>query len=519
MLEIAFRPDAASPEPLYRQLAGYLRGLVAAGRLAPGERLPATRELAAGLGIGRNTVCRAYEILVDDGVLASHVGQGSFVTAQARPALRALRGGSEEAGQGASAPASFAWEGLIAARLSRIQLPRAGRGLSRELRAAGGSTRFDFVGGRVDADALPVGDLRRAWSRAFSDDPSLLSRPVDPRGLPVLRERIAQSLVARGIECDAEDVLVVDGIQQALDLVARSLVDPGDAVVVEEPGYFGATLAFRAAGARVVGIGVDAEGIRVDELARVLRARRAKLAYVTPSAQAPTGAVLSERRREALLELSDSHKLPIFEVDYDSELRFGSPPLPALKTRDPAGRVIYAGTFSKALFPGLRIGYVVAARPLLARLAMLRIVGDPGSDVVAQLALAELLSSGALERHVRRIRRLHAHRRDAMLSALERHMPEGTRFSPPRGGHQVWIELPAQVDPEALQRAAREEGISYVAGDFWGGDAGTADGPARFASFLSLAFVNQDEQRIEEGVALLGKLVAAQTSDRVRLAR
>lgn len=492
MLELAFRPDPVRSEPIYEQLAGYLDELIAAGRMVAGERLPASRELAAQLGVSRNTVCHAYQLLTDRDVLSSHVGQGTFVAARAVSV--ADRAASAEA---EPPPArGFAWEGLVADRNHRLVLP------TRFGPLRGGA--FDFHGGAVDPALLPVAELRRAWSRALESSVDVLSRPMDARGLPALREEIALSLVARGISCEPDEVLVTSGVHQAFDLVARTLLDPGDTVAVEQPGYFGASMAFRASGARLVGLPVDEEGLCVDELARVLGVRRVKLVYTTPSAQSPTGAILSERRRDALLELSDHYQLPVFEDDYDSELRYESPALPALKTRDPAGRVIYAGTFSKALFPSLRVGYVVAARPLLSRLSMFKAIADSATDGVAQVAVLELQHSGALERHVRRVRRAYLRRRDAMLDALERHMPEQTRWTRPQGGHAVWLTLPPGVDAAALHQEAGARGILYGRGDVF-----SIDG--RFSSSAALSFVSLDEERIAAGIEALAGLVARYT--------
>lgn len=503
MLEFAFRPDAHGEKPLYQQLADYLTGLVDAGRVIPGERFPATRELSAELGLSRNTVARAYRLLVDAGVLASHVGQGTFVSARR---LRAIDGGRPSEAPAAAAAArplrGFAWDGLLSSRTSRLALPQGGSGLRSE------RPRFDFSGGRVDADSLPIGELRRVWSRAIESSAPLLAKPMSPLGLPALREEIALSLVARGITCDADDVLITNGVHQALDLVGRALIDPGDTVIVEQPGYFAASLAFRAHGARLVGAPVDEDGLVVDELARVLRVRRAKLVYVTPSAQSPTGAVLSERRREALLEVSDEYQLPIFEDDYDSELRFQSPPIAALKTRDPAGRVIYAGTFSKALFPALRVGYVVAPRSLLRRLATWRAVSDFSTDGVSQVAVLELMISGTLERHIRKQRRLYAKRRTAMLDALENCMPAGSKWTHPKGGHGVWVTLPPGVDGAALHLAAAAAGIAYARGDFYSFEG-------RFADSMALSFVNQSAEAIERGVAELAEMARALARTRV----
>jgi len=485
VLEIAFQPDPSRREPVYRQLEVYLRELIESRRLGTGERLPASRELALSLGLSRNTVNQAYQALVEDGLLSSHVGRGTFVTRQSGPALRPV------APPGARA---FAWAGLISRRAAGASLPPA-------LQAHRGrpDPPYDFRPGQVDLGTLPGAELRRAFGRAL-DQVDRLAGFRDPRGWPPLREAIARTLVGRGIRCGLDDVAVVNGAQQALDLAGRVLVDPGETVVMEQPGYFGAALAFAAAEAHLVGVGVDAEGLRTDELARILRARRVKLVYTTPAVQCPTGVVMSASRRRALLELADEYQVPLLEDDYDSELRYGTPPVPALKTQDEAGQVIYTGTFSKALFAGVRIGYVVAAPPLLMQMVVSRMAADFHTDLVAQAALAELLSSGGLERHVRRVRRLYAARRSALLEALRAHMPEGTRFSEPAGGNTVWVGLPPGIDAAALHAAALDEGIEYARGDLFRFDGAGAD-------HALLSFAQMGRRKIEEGIERWATLV------------
>jgi DNA-binding transcriptional MocR family regulator len=485
MLEVAFQPDRSRREPVYRQLEIYLRELIDSRRLAPGERLPASRELARSLGLSRNTVSQAYQALVEDGLLSSHVGQGTFVRRPPGPALRPV------AAPGAR---GFAWAGLFSRRAAATALPAAMRAQGRVP-----NPPWDFRGGQVDPSTLPAAELRRAFARGLDRLPELAGFR-DPRGWPPLREQIARSLVARGIRCAAEDVAIVNGAQQALDLAGRVLVDPGDTVVMEQPGYFGAALAFGAAEAHLVGVGVDAEGLRTDELARILRARRAKLVYTTPAVQSPTGVTLSETRRRELLELADTYQVPIVEDDYDCELRYGTPPTPALKTLDEAGQVIYAGTFSKALFAGVRLGYVVAAAPLLLQMVMSRMAVDFHTDLVAQVAMAELLASGGLERHVRRVRRVYAARRAALLEALRAHLPEGARWVEPSGGNTVWVALPPGLDPVALHAAALEEGIEYGRGDLF-----SLDGS--FADHALLSFAQMDRRKIAEGIERWGALI------------
>jgi DNA-binding transcriptional MocR family regulator len=247
-------------------------------------------------------------------------------------------------------------------------------------------------------------------------------------------------------------------------------------------------------------VGVDESGLQVGALARVLRSRRVKLAYVTPAVQAPTGVRMSEARRHALLGLAAEHQIAIIEDDYDSELRMAVPATPALKSADVTGQVIYLGTFSKALFPTLRIGYLVAARPLLGRLASARVSGQLGQGLIEQAALAEMLASGGLERHVRRLRRRYAECLEATLAGLQASFPAGTRFSRPAGGNSVWVRLPEGVDAELLQARALEADIAYTPGALFDLDEQAED-------HIALCFADQTPEQIAEGLAALGALV------------
>jgi GntR family transcriptional regulator/MocR family aminotransferase len=497
VLDLAFMPDRASDEPVYRQLATYLRGLIEAERLPPSGKLPATRELAATLALSRTTVSLAYDELVATGLVTAHVGQGTFVsTAAPRPPRLVARATPESRG--------FVWSGLLAVRTRALPIPTKLLGPR-----TAGRPRFDFRGGQVDVESLPIAELRRAFGTAISTHMRALAEDKDPRGWAPLRRAIARYLVGRGIGCEAGDVAVVNGAQQAIDLVARVLIDPGDTVVMEQPGYFGAALAFTAAQANVVGVRVDADGLRTDDLARVLRARRVKLVYTTPAAQSPTSAVLSADRRQRLLALADEHQAPILEDDYDSELRYEGAPIPALKTLDHAGQVIYTGTFSKVLFPGLRVGYVVAAPPLLEKMVLARWNTDVATCAVSQAALAAILESGGLERHLRRMRTIYAARLDAMLTALDATMPPGTVWTRPRGGHGVWLTLPPGVEPLALARAAGEAGLSYTSGEVF-----YVDG--RGAENIHLSFAALTPAAIRAGITLLADLVRAHGVPRER---
>ena len=494
MLELAFRPDRGSDVPLPRQLADHIAGLIDSGRLPSGAKLPATREVAVGSTVARKTVAGAYEILAERGLVTAHVGQGTFVAAQ-----RARTDGSAPTIASPAAPRTFAWAGLFAR--GAVTMPAALR------RSEAGEYPYDFRGGRIDATSLPLRDLRWAFGRPFETRGRLeaMARHADPFGWPPLRREIARYLTARGIACVEREVAVVSGLQQAIDLVARVLVDPGDAVAIEQPGYFGAALAFASRGAQLLGVDVDGDGIDTDRLARILRVRRPKLVYVTPATQCPTGVVTSPARREALLALADEHQMPVFEDDFDCELRYAGPSLPALKAHDAAGQVVYAGTFSKILFPGLRLGYVVAARPLLERLVAARVVADFATGVVAQAAVTTLLATRGLERHVRRLRQRYATRLAALLDALAREMPDGTTWVTPRGGLHVWLTLPARIDPDRLHAAALARGIAYTRGDVFHHDG-------RGGEHAALSFASLEPPAIADGIARLGALAREQSA-------
>lgn len=490
MLDLPFRADPTHPDPVYRQLADHLAEWIRAGRLPAGERLPPTRELAAALGLSRNTVTRAYEWLVEAGFLGAHVGRGTFVQSAPRAKPAAATRSDDPA------RAAFAWPALFATRMRSLRMPRPYRPADPD------AVRSDFRPGQVDGAALPIADLQSAWQRAVGRLRDH-ANDFDPLGEVQLRSAIARQLSGRGIARHANEVLVTSGAQQAFDLIARALLDPGDAVVVEDPGYFLAAMAFRAAGAQVIGVGVDAHGLRVDELARTIRTRRVKLACVTPSVQLPTGVALSPERRAALLELADRAQMPIVEDDYDCEMRLVPHSALALKTLDAGERVIYVGTFSKALFPGLRLGYVVGAPALLGALSRVRAAASQQPSLVDQMAVAELLSSDALERHVRRVRKRNAERLRATMESLAAEMPAGTRFREPCGGTSVWVELPGGVDADALAAAAQERGIHYGRGELFRVDG--EGPPALLLSFASLA-----PDGIRSAIAELASLVRRQ---------
>ena len=458
---LALALDAARLEPLHRQLYGQLRELVLSGRLAPGTRLPASRGLAEELGCSRNTVLAACEQLVSEGYLETRVGAGTFVSSELPDRLATPEPPALPPGQAAPASRSA---------LSRPVLSSRARGLAaREMDLREEPPGAAFATGRPDTTLFPFDVwgrlLGRIWRRP---DPALLHAGA-PGGLPALRAAVAGYLrTLRGLDCTAEQVLVTAGGQQALDLAARVLLDPGDAAWVEEPGYGGLRAALTAAGARPVPVPVDGEGLSVAEGRRL--APEARLAAVAPSHQYPLGVAMSLARRLELLDWAAASGAWVLEDDYDSEYRYAGRPLAALQgleaARDTGAgdrRVIYVGTFSKVMFPSLRLGYLVSPPVLLEAFLRARRALDDHPSTIAQPALAAFIEQGHFAAHVRRMRRVYAARQSALLAAGRRALGGLLALAPDDAGmHLVGHfepALAARMDDREAARRAQAAGV------------------------------------------------------------
>jgi GntR family transcriptional regulator/MocR family aminotransferase len=431
--------DRRRPAPLHRQIYEEWRRGILAGRFAPGDRMPSTRELAAALRVSRATVTAAYDQLVAEGYLDGHRGSGTFVCQELPD--RALGAARPVAAPAAMGPVRLS---AFVERLGPIgprpAVPPGVIGLS--------TTGPDF-------DRFPFavwGRLVRRHLRRLS--PSQFRYAPHGAGHEPLREAIASYLRrSRAVQCRADQVVVVSGSQQALDLCARVLIDPGDEVVVEEPGYSGARQLFAAAGARLCPAPVDADGILVSAMPA-----SARLAYVTPSHQFPLGVSLSLARRLDLLAWARARRAFVIEDDYDSEFRYSGSPLPALQGLDTASRVVYVGTFSNALFPGLRLGYVVPPPALVEPFVRAKWYADRQTASLEQAALVDFIREGHFEQHLRRMRRLYKGRREALLAALARHFGDRAAVLGDAAGMHVVVRFEG---PDILRQAARR-GVSLA---------------------------------------------------------
>ena len=398
---------------IYRQLSA----AIIEGRLAAGEALPPSRTLAATLGVSRTTVAVAYDRLAAEGFTVTRRGAGTFV-AEARASGQARR-----APHGRSVSARPVWAGRTVPSTERA--PAA----------------FDFGIGIPDPALFPLVAWRRQVVNELQLGSALLNGYAHPPGLPRLRAAIARHVgVSRSVRAGADDVIVTSGAQQAFDLVARVLVAPGDVIAVEEPGYPPVRSLFESLGATVVGVRVDEQGIVVSEIPP-----RARLVYTTPSHQFPTGVRTSLTRRLELLAWAEAANAVIIEDDYDSEFHYGGGALDPLQSLDRAGRVLYVGTFSKTLVPGLRIGFLVAPASLHQPLAVAKRLSDWHTDTVTQGALARLLDEGIFTAHVRRANRVYAGRRERIIEGVERELSRWLDVVPSVAGLHLFAQLRADV--------------------------------------------------------------------------
>lgn len=431
---------------MHRQLYSTFRSAILDGGFAPGTRLPSTRALADDLGVSRTTVLQAFERLVSEGYATARSGAGTRVatslntTAHRRSAIRVE-------GRGARAPERDP------------RLSRAAQAMIDEFKSPRPPHRMvPFALGYPAIDEFPVALWARLIGRLWRTRASEMLCFTDIRGYPPLREAIAHYVMtARGVRCTAEQVVVVNGAQHGIDLMTRVLLDPGDAAWVEEPGYRPVRAALRASGAQIVRVPVDEHGLDVREGER--RAPHARLAFVTPSYQAPLGVTLSLERRLALLDWAARADAWVLEDDYNGEYRYDTDPIPAVHALDRAGRVIYIGTFSKTVAPGLRVGYLVLPPSLLEAVTRARLASDLHTPVPEQAVLAEFLAGGHFARHIRRTRDLYRQRQENLLELAPEMTGGLLDVRPAPAGMRLLGLLPRGVDARAVSWAAAERGV------------------------------------------------------------
>lgn len=479
--------DRQSPIPLYRQIEDYLRQSILSGSLPPGAALPATRELARQLGVSRITVQNAYAGLESDGLILSREGSGTFVAPPLAPAT--------------PPPESEALWPLWQQEASNS--PVFSKTIYRPIpdyqKLSPWLIRFTGVG---DPQLFPVKDFLKAIQTVIRrDGVEALDYGEFGSGYPPLRQTITHILASQGIQAAPDQVLITSGSQQGIALVCQVLLKPGDAILVESPTYNLALELFRSLGLKILGVPVDGHGMKVESLEPLLQKWHPRLIYTIPNFQNPTGVCLSNSRRRMLLELARCYNVPILEDDYAGDLRYEGRTLPAIKALDQNGDVIYAGTFSKMLMPGLRLGFLVASGPIFNRLLSEKWVTDFTTSTLIQRTLDEYVSLGRYQAHLRRSCRLHLIRRDAMISAIRRYLPQEVYFEIPRGGLYLWLRLPEGFSALSLLSPALQAGVEFTPGSWF------FPNPVEGERYLRLNFATQPPDRIEEGIRRLGEVM------------
>jgi GntR family transcriptional regulator/MocR family aminotransferase len=478
------RLDVRGAVPIYRQLYDWFRTAILEGLIRPGQRIPSTRSLAAELRVSRIPVLSAYEQLLTEGYLETFLGAGTCVARTIlnntqRPAARKLRPRSRQTVADAHPR-----------RISKI-----GMALTRTPAQSWLSSLGAFRVSLPALDHFPIGVWSKLVARHSRRPPGGIMAYGDAMGYPALREAIAAYLGAvRSVRCDSSQILVTTGSQQGLQLAAQILLNPEDRVCVEEPGYPGARQAFVAAGAQLIPVPVDQDGINVEEIIR--RAHGARAVYVTPSHQYPLGTTMSASRRMLLLKWAARAGAWIIEDDYDSEYRFGSRPIDSLQGLDTDARVVYVGTFSKVMFPALRLGYVVMPKDLKAAFCAAREAADIFSSTLYQAVLAEFISEGHFARHIRRTRMLYADRRATLMQAIELQMGQALEVVGSEAGMHLVAMLPPGISDIAVSREAAQKGVSAMPLS-----ACCMKGPIRGG--LVLGYGGTNAQQIQEGLRRL----------------
>ncbi len=466
--------DSRSDIPLYQQLSRHFQELIASGALPAGERLPATRELAGLLGLNRTTISAAYELLETEGLIRGEVGRGSFVTG----------------GKGA-VESTPNWDALLRPG-SSVRPPSGSAGM------------LSFATSRPSEELFPLDDFRLSCREIMdsAELPSILQLG-SPGGYEPLRQYLLEGGRREGVVREGDDLLITNGCQQGLDLIRSVLIGSGDHVVLEDPVYPGLKNLFLQAGADLSGVPVGPDGIDPDQFERTVGKERPRAVMVSPNFQNPTGATIPLSSRERVLRTARQAGAIVIENDIYGALRYEGGALPTLKQLDRSGGAILLRSFSKVAFPGLRVGWVIGPRPFIARLTEAKQLSDLHTDQFSQAALLRFAQSGRMEKHLERMLHAGAERLRAVLTACEKHLPRGARFTKPRGGMNLWVTLPEPLDTSDMLPRAQREGVTYLPGRYFSISR-------QHSSALRLSFAGLRPEQIERGVGVLGKIFAAE---------
>lgn len=481
--------DRQNKEPLYQQIAHFLRQGILSGSLAPATRLPASRQLAVDLGVNRITVENAFSELEAEGLVFSRVGSGTYVLPP-NPLPSSPR-----------SQAGNPWP-LWQHSLPPGQPEMRPVGAAELLKDCGHPNPINFAGGDSDSRQFPAEEFRKTIQRIMRRDGIAALDYGEASGYAPLREGIVHILASQGVQVQPGNILITAGSQQAISLVSQALLKQGDVVLVESPTYSLAMELFHLLGVKIVGVPVDGQGMQVDKLEKLLQQHHPQLIYTIPNFHNPTGTCLNGARRRQLIVLAERYNIPILEDDFVGDLRYEGRAQPSLKALDPGGQVIYISTFSKMLMPGLRVGFLVAEGPIFNHLLRIKSHSDLATSTLIQRALEAYVTVGRYQAYLRRSCQVFRKRRDAMLAAMLRYLPATISYDLPQGGLFLWVRLPDDVPAEELLVQACRQGVAFAPGSLFFPDEGTG------GQWIRLNFVAQPVDVIDEGMMRLGRAFA-----------
>lgn len=489
--------------PLYRQLQDQLRALVHSGELRPGDRIPASRELAQQLRVHKTTVMNAYADLEAEGIIEGFVGRGTYIKGgngrEFTPPPRPMGG-------------PVRWEALFADERTTWD------GLSRLLPKVP-EDAIAFVNAQASVEFFPVAEVRSCASSVLKREGREILQLGASDGYAPLKRALLERLRGDGIVAKEQQLLITDGCQQSLDILAKAFLRPGDSVLVENPAYPGMLSILSASRVRCLPAAVETQagpagtqGLDLKAAEAVLHQNRVKLILVTPDFQNPTGTTMTLEQRQRLLSLAVQHQVPIVEDHIYARLRLRGKPVLSLKALDRAGIVIQIDSFSKVAFPGLRVGWCIGPEAVIERLRILKQSSDLHTDQLAQATLAEFMNRGSFDVHLKQMVKVYARRLEVLEKSLERHFPGGTDWTRPEGGLSVWVTLPAGLDAGEMLIHARDRGVVFVPGRYF-----YFQNPQ--PNTLRLGFAGLSEKQITQGIATLGHMLVEEMKKRERGAR
>ncbi|NIM90598.1 MAG: aminotransferase class I/II-fold pyridoxal phosphate-dependent enzyme [Candidatus Aminicenantes bacterium] len=479
--------NKASNIPYYLQLKNQFKELILSETYKPDTKLPPTRQLAEKLKINRNTVLTAYEELEADGLVHSHVGQGTFVSDMSEYLKERER----------DVQRKFNWTNSFSAELDESALSS----LVQLYRSCISKAKVSFGGAHPDDILYPIELVKRCFNSVLREEGSEILRYGPIEGYYPLREFMTKWIKNKGIETSPENIFITSGSQQALEIASRILIEAGNYVITEEPTYTGALSIFNTLRARIIGVPMEKDGLNLDVLEDALKKYNPKFIYTIPNFQNPTGITMSINKRKRLILLAEKYNVPIIEDDVSGDLRFEGEDLLALKALDRTDQVIYVSSLSKELIPGFRVGWAVLNESVRDRFIALKQVEDLTTNTISQAILYKFCSRGYLKTHLRKVRRIYKERRDTIIKSIKKYLPKNIDLLKPQGGLLVWIRFAPEVDLTPVFEACVKNGVIFSLGSLF---YDSTDGKNE----LRLSYAASSPKKIEEGIKILGEIIS-----------